>query len=108
ARRWPSARPNIAGRCSCSWTRSRCPFNGRLARQPWIQEIKDEQRMSTTPMLQGKVVIVTGAGGGIGRDIALAMSREGAKVVVNDIGASVAGEGQSAGPAQTVVVEIEA
>ncbi|MEZ5665309.1 MAG: SDR family NAD(P)-dependent oxidoreductase [Burkholderiaceae bacterium] len=59
-------------------------------------------------MVEGKVVVVTGAGGGIGRDIALAMAREGARVVVNDIGASVAGEGQDAGPAQAVVNEIKA
>jgi hypothetical protein len=66
------------------------------------------KNMSAESMVQGKVVVVTGAGGGIGRDIALAMAREGAKVVVNDIGASVAGEGQDAGPAQTVVNEIRA
>ena len=59
-------------------------------------------------MVEGKVVVVTGAGGGIGRDIALAMAREGARVVVNDIGASVAGEGNDAGPAQKVVDEIRA
>jgi NAD(P)-dependent dehydrogenase (short-subunit alcohol dehydrogenase family) len=59
-------------------------------------------------MLDGKVIVVTGAGGGIGRDIALAMAREGARVVVNDIGASVAGEGSDAGPAQQVVNEIRA
>ncbi|MDO8699782.1 MAG: SDR family oxidoreductase [Rhodoferax sp.] len=59
-------------------------------------------------MVNGKVVVVTGAGGGIGRDIALAMAREGAKVVVNDIGASVSGEGSNAGPAQAVVDEIKA
>jgi NAD(P)-dependent dehydrogenase (short-subunit alcohol dehydrogenase family) len=59
-------------------------------------------------MLEGKVMIVTGAGGGIGRDIALAMAREGARVVVNDLGASVAGEGSDAGPAQQVVNEIRA
>lgn len=63
---------------------------------------------NNTPMVQGKVVVVTGAGGGIGRDIALAMAREGAKVVVNDIGASVSGEGNDAGPAQAVVNEIKA
>lgn len=63
---------------------------------------------NNTPMVQGKVVVVTGAGGGIGRDIALAMAREGAKVVVNDIGASVAGVGNDAGPAQAVVNEIKA
>ncbi|WP_407062265.1 nitronate monooxygenase family protein [Caldimonas mangrovi] len=51
--------------------------------------------MSASPMLEGKVMIATGAGGGIGRDIALAMARAGARVVVNDIGASVAGEGYS-------------
>ena len=59
-------------------------------------------------MLKGKVVVVTGAGGGIGRDFALAMAAAGAKVVVNDIGASVHGEGKDAGPAQKVVDEIEA
>lgn len=59
-------------------------------------------------MMQGKVVIVTGAGGGIGRDIALAMAREGARVVVNDVGASMTGEGHDVGPAQRVVDEIRA
>jgi NAD(P)-dependent dehydrogenase (short-subunit alcohol dehydrogenase family) len=62
----------------------------------------------SSKMMQGKVAIVTGAGGGIGRDIALAMAREGAKVVVNDLGASMTGEGASAGPAQLVVDEIRA
>lgn len=64
--------------------------------------------MSKPRLVQDKVVVVTGAGGGIGRDIALAMAREGAKVVVNDIGASVSGEGRDAGPAQKVVNEIVA
>lgn len=59
-------------------------------------------------MLKDKVVIVTGAGNGIGRDFALAMASRGAKVVVNDIGASVSGEGKDAGPAQKVVDEIKA
>jgi NAD(P)-dependent dehydrogenase (short-subunit alcohol dehydrogenase family) len=59
-------------------------------------------------MLKDKVVVITGAGGGIGRDFALAMAAEGAKVVVNDIGASVHGEGRDAGPAQKVVDEIKA
>ena len=57
-------------------------------------------------MLKDKVVIVTGAGNGIGRDFALAMAARGARVVVNDIGASVSGEGKDAGPAQKVVEEI--
>ncbi|NBO05352.1 MAG: SDR family NAD(P)-dependent oxidoreductase, partial [Betaproteobacteria bacterium] len=59
-------------------------------------------------MMQDKVVIVTGAGGGIGRAIALAMAGEGARVVVNDIGASVSGEGNDQGPAEAVVAEIAA
>jgi NAD(P)-dependent dehydrogenase (short-subunit alcohol dehydrogenase family) len=59
-------------------------------------------------MVEGKVVVVTGAGGGIGRDIALAMASHGARVVVNDIGAAVDGEGRNAGPAQQVVDEIHA
>jgi NAD(P)-dependent dehydrogenase (short-subunit alcohol dehydrogenase family) len=56
----------------------------------------------------GRVVIVTGAGGGLGRAHALAFAAEGAKVVVNDIGTSREGEGTSAGPAQQVVDEIRA
>jgi len=59
-------------------------------------------------LLEGKVVVVTGAGGGIGRDFAHAMAAQGAKVVVNDVGASVSGEGRDAGPAQKVVDEIAA
>jgi len=59
-------------------------------------------------MIEGKVVVVTGAGGGIGRDIALALAAEGAKVVVNDIGTSTTGEGSDAGPAQQVAGEIRA
>jgi len=59
-------------------------------------------------MIEGKVVVVTGAGGGIGRDIALALAVEGAKVIVNDIGTSTSGEGSDAAPAQRVVAEIRA
>src|SRR5712671_419927 len=59
-------------------------------------------------VLQGKVALVTGAGGGIGRDFALALAAGGASVVVNDLGASVHGEGRDAGPAQKVADEIRA
>lgn len=59
-------------------------------------------------MLKNKVVVVTGAGGGIGKEFALAFAREGASVVVNDIGTSLKGEGSDVGPAQQVVDEIKA
>lgn len=59
-------------------------------------------------VLEGKVVAVTGAGRGIGREIALLCAREGAAVVVNDPGVAQAGDGGDAGPAQTTVDDIVA
>ncbi len=59
-------------------------------------------------LLDGKVMLVTGAGGGIGRDIALAAAQAGASVVVNDLGASLKGDRENAGAADKVVAEIEA
>ncbi|WP_346767096.1 SDR family oxidoreductase [Enterovirga aerilata] len=59
-------------------------------------------------MLEGKVVAVTGAARGIGREVALLCAREGAAVVVNDYGGSEHGEGSDESPAQEVVREIEA
>lgn len=66
------------------------------------------REMRLVGMLDDKVVAVTGAGGGIGREVALLCAREGAAVVVNDIGTSSSGEGEDAGPASQVVAEIEA
>ena len=57
--------------------------------------------------LQDKVIIVTGAGRGIGREIALLCAAEGAKVVVNDPGGAADGAGSSAAPAEEVVEEIK-
>jgi NAD(P)-dependent dehydrogenase (short-subunit alcohol dehydrogenase family) len=56
--------------------------------------------------LEGKTLLVTGAGRGIGRDIALLAAEQGAKVVVNDLGGAADGTGADAGPAQQVVDEI--
>jgi NAD(P)-dependent dehydrogenase (short-subunit alcohol dehydrogenase family) len=55
---------------------------------------------------EGRVVIVTGAGRGIGREHALELARQGAHVVVNDLGATSGGEGADASPAQAVAAEI--
>ena len=51
-------------------------------------------------LMEGKVAVVTGAGGGIGREVAIALALEGARVVINDVGASVSGAGGSATPAE--------
>lgn len=58
--------------------------------------------------LEGRAAIVTGAGRGIGKEVALLLAREGAKVIVNDPGAGRGGEGEDAAPADAVVAEITA
>ena len=62
----------------------------------------------TTPLLQEKVVIVTGAGRGIGRGIAVMAAANGAKVVVNDLGGLEDGSGADSSPADEVVEQIKA
>lgn len=63
--------------------------------------------MAQSKMLDGKVIVVTGAGRGIGRGIALLCAAEGASVVVNDPGGATDGAGNSAAPAEEVVEEIK-
>ena len=62
--------------------------------------------MSDGGVLQDKVVLVTGGGHGIGREIALLAAREGARVVVNDLGSTPRGEGRDSSAADTVAALI--
>ncbi|MQG11959.1 MAG: SDR family oxidoreductase [SAR202 cluster bacterium] len=65
-----------------------------------------EKNNESNKPLDGKVAVITGSGRGIGRGIALELSKLGASIVVNDVGASLDGSGNDTGPAQSVVEEI--
>src|ERR1700721_205206 len=70
--------------------------------------MKPEKERKPMPGVQDRVVVVTGAGGGLGREYALALAREGASVVVNDLGGSRDGTGAGHNMADHVVEEIKA
>ncbi len=71
--------------------------------------MKNEKRESGVKLMDGKVVLVTGAARGVGKGVALEMARAGAAVVVNDLGVSLhGGDAADTSPAQDVVAEIEA
>src|SRR5271163_3399720 len=69
--------------------------------------MKPEKERKSMPGVQDRVVVVTGAGGGLGREYALALAREGASVVVNDLGGARDGTGAGSAMADHVVTEIK-
>jgi NAD(P)-dependent dehydrogenase (short-subunit alcohol dehydrogenase family) len=69
--------------------------------------MKPEKERKSMPGVQDRVVVVTGAGGGLGREYALALAREGASIVVNDLGGARDGTGAGSAMADHVVTEIK-
>jgi hypothetical protein len=79
-----------------------------MPNNPVPSEASKTKENYVTKSLEGKVLVITGAGRGIGREIALRAAAEGGHVVVNDPGSAADGSGHDAGPAQQVVEEITA
>src|SRR6202011_822625 len=79
----------------------------RMTNGAYLSRRRGQRGIMVTKSLEGKSIIVTGAGRGIGREIALLCAAEGAKVVVNDPGVAADGSGSSASPAEEVVEEIK-
>ena len=77
-----------------------------MAGSEQIENQREKQNMGN--LCEGRVAVVTGAGRGIGREHALLLAENGARVVVNDLGGDAAGAGADLSPAQEVVAEIEA
>src|SRR3954469_9790494 len=99
------ARRSIALCATAECARS-APLRGHHAR-PQGGLVSPSDLESHMALLQGKVAIVTGSGGGIGREHALLFAREGAKVVVNDLGSDRHGGGRGGEMADKVVAEIK-
>src|SRR6476619_5338824 len=83
-----------------------CRPSARAAGKPTSRSSSESEETANMGICDGRVVVITGAGRGLGRSHALAFAREGAKVVVNDLGGAPDGTGASTGPAHDVVDEI--
>ena len=105
-----AARPELHRRLSTRLHGARLPITLRRSTAPLRSHVRQvfRTRGVTMGLFDGKVAIVTGAGRGIGREEALLLAKEGASVVVNDLGGARTGEGSDVGPAQQVVDEIVA